>query len=433
MKNYYNKGYLVTRLMSVLIMLFALTANSALAQGKPELTEKDLADYTKYFDIKNGEFVGEGAAFLWSEFAKHQYVLMGEYHGSHQLSLFTQAIIPPLHKNGFRYFGLEVGPVSSQILTEMMADTGKISKKLNELNSRYLKNAENRQFTPIPFFSYMEDAEFLKEAAIAKWQLIGLDQEFMAGYTMLLDRMYQNLNDDSKRILKDSHLKAVEAVRIADSIDAANGKRMYETINSSSPFNDFLAGASKNNKKNQEIAEALRITNSIYLKGVQRKYYEQNSDRVTYMKQNLGNFLNSESFDLSKDKMLLKMGAVHTGRGFSPLSLFEIGNTLSELAEFNGNSSLHINFNCRFYIDKGKEIDDLADSTSYGYRFKGLFQMAKKDQWTVIDLRPLRSKVFYNRAFKLDEIILELFKNYDWFIMPPLDFDPVPNYSHSKF
>jgi hypothetical protein len=202
MKNYYNKGYFVTRLMSVLITLFALTANSALAQGKPELSEKDLADHTKYFDIKNGEFVGEGAAFLLSEFAKHQYVLMGEYHGSHQLSLFTQAIIPPLHKNGFRYFGLEVGPVSSQILTEMMADTGKISKKLNELNSRYLKNAENRQFTPIPFFSYLEDAEFLKEAAIAKWQLIGLDQEFMAGYTMLLDRMYQNLNDDAKRTIK---------------------------------------------------------------------------------------------------------------------------------------------------------------------------------------------------------------------------------------
>ena len=169
MKNYCNKEYFVTRLMIVLIMLFALTANTVFAQGKPELSEKDLAGYTKYFEIKNGEFVGDGSAFLLSEFAKHQYVLMGEYHGSHQLSLFTQAIIPPLHKNGFRYFGLEIGPVSSQILTEMMADTGKISKKLNQLNSRYLKKAENRYFTPIPFFSYVEDAEFIKEAAIAKW------------------------------------------------------------------------------------------------------------------------------------------------------------------------------------------------------------------------------------------------------------------------
>ncbi|MBK9425498.1 MAG: hypothetical protein IPN54_15420 [Bacteroidetes bacterium] len=432
MKAFCKKGSLAYRLLIVLIILFTLSSNLVFAQGKPELSEKDLADYTKYFEIKNGEFVGDGSSFLLSEFAKHQYILMGEYHGSHQLSLFTQAIIPPLHKNGFRYFGLEIGPVSSQILTEMMADTGKISKKLNQLNSRYLKKAENRYFTPIPFFSYVEDAEFLKEAAIAKWQLIGLDQEFMTGYTMLLDRMYQNLNDDAKKLLKDSHLKAVEAVRIADSIDAAKGTRMYETINSSSHFNDFLTEASKNNKMNQEIAEALRITNSIYLKSVQRKYYEQNSDRVTYMKQNLGNFLNSESFDLSKDKMLLKMGAVHTGRGFSPLSLFEIGNTLSELAEFNGNSSLHINFNSRFYMDGDKEIDDLADSTSYGYRFKGLFQMAKKDQWTVIDLRPLRSKVFYNRAFKLDEIILEIFKNYDWFIMPPLDTDAAPNYNSLK-
>src|SRR3712207_9532180 len=83
------------------------------------------------------------------------------------------------------------------------------------------------------------------------------------------------------------------------------------------------------------------------------------------MKKNLAEGFAKLKFDLKKDKMLLKMGAVHTGRGFSDLSLFEIGNTLSELAAFHGNRSLHIVFGSRFYFAaNGQEIDSLADARS---------------------------------------------------------------------
>ena len=47
--------------------------------------------------------------------------------------------------------------------------------------------------------------------------------------------------------------------------------------------------------------------------------------------------------------------------------------------------------------------------------------MAKKDQWTVIDLRPLRSAVFYQRKYKIDDVILDIFKQHDLLIIPKQD------------
>lgn len=64
MKAFCKKGSLAYRLLIVLIILFTLSSNLVFAQGKPELSEKDLADYTKYFKIKNGEFVGNDCLFI---------------------------------------------------------------------------------------------------------------------------------------------------------------------------------------------------------------------------------------------------------------------------------------------------------------------------------------------------------------------------------
>lgn len=416
--------------MKKLILQFLLMVNvyAAGAQDKPALTEMNLAKSTYYFEIRDDKLVGAGAAFLTEEFKTNQFVLLGEYHNSFQISKFTRAIIPILDTAGFRNFGLEIGPVSAEILKEFSQDPGKIKERLHAFNTRYLIPTKQRSYTAIPFFSNAEDADFLKEAAARKWNLIGLDQEFIYSYLPLLDRMYNNLNAAAKTKLNAAYNKATELVKTAYKIDEEEDKQLEETIASSQDFESFLKSASEKNYANQKIAGALRKTTDIYLKGAKRKYLEQNSERVTYMKQNLSENITKLKFNLKQDKMFLKMGAVHTGKGFSPLSLFEIGNTLNELASYNGNKSLHININSRFYIDGGKEIDDLADTTGFGYRFKALFQMAKKDKWTVIDLRPLRYNVFYARAYKLDEIIWDIFKGHDLYIIPPMDIDPTPNY-----
>jgi hypothetical protein len=416
----------------LLLMACCGFSNLGITQEKPALTEKDLEKYTYYFDIAGNKLNGNGADFLTAAFKKSQYVLLGEYHNSFQLSLFTRAIIPVLDDAGFRHFGVEIGPVSAELLKALAKDTGKLVERLHDFNSAFCVPTKNRTYTPIPFFGHVEDAAFLQEAVKRNWNLMGLDQEFLYAYLPLLERMYENLSPKKRKTVTALYEKLTAIVKTAYDTDNKGGKRCYETIAAAAEFEKFLILASEKNPANQAIAAALRKTTEIYLKSVARKYLEQNSERVAYMKQNLAANFTKARFDVQKDKMLLKIGGVHAGRGFSPLSLFELGNTLSELADFNGNQSLHINFNARYYKDNGKEVDELADTTGFGYRFKALLQMAKKDKWTVIDLRPLRYDIFYARRYKLDEIIWDIFKGYDLYIIAPFDIDPTPNFTVNK-
>jgi len=403
-------------------------------QSANEITRADLEKHTYYFDVEKDAIIGDGAKFLASEFAKSQFVIIGEYHGSLRISEFTKAVIPRLHESGFRTLALEVGPISVQLLRELWTPYNTTSKKLRDFNTKYLARGERSTFTPIPFFGNVEDAEFLAAASYRKWKLIGLDQEFAFGYLPLIDRMFSNLDRRRQRDLSELHKTVREQINklyasdLAKDRDRSNGNDMYSRIQKSAEINRFLDEAAKQSSKNRPIAEAIRRTTELYRLNVVRRYYDNNRGRVGYMKENLGRGFNETGFDPKKDKMLLKMGSVHTGRGFSPLSLFEIGNTLSEIAEFNGSSSLHISFGTRFYMDGGQEIDALQDKAGFLYRFGSLTQMAERDRWTVIDLRPLREAVFYHRRFKIDDVVIELFENHDLLIIPKLETDPTPNY-----
>jgi len=423
------KGSLGTALLLILFVgvQFAQTPQR-------EIQPADLEKHTYYFNVENGKITGKGARFLSAEVAAHQYFILGEYHGSPLLSEFTSAVIPMLHESGYRFFGLEIGPVSVQILDDLSKNPDTTSAKLHEFNTRYLVKGPRRAFTPIPFFGSVEDAEFLAEAKERGWRLFGLDQEFAFGYLPLLDWIYENLDRRERSELKELHAKSLEQIKalytedLGPNRDRSAGKDMYSRIQNSPEINEFLNRAAKADARNLPIAAAIRTTTEIYRKNATRKYYDTNSSRISYMKENLRKAFAANRFDPAKDKMFLKMGAVHTGRGFSPLSLFEIGNTLSELAEANGNRSLHLNFGTRFYVENGQQKDALADTSGFMFRFAALTQMARKDEWTVIDLRPLRERVFYFREFKVDDVVLELFKNHDLFIVPKIERDATPNY-----
>ena len=430
MKNFSGKVKYWLTLFVRPVLLGLIFCVFSYAQEKPALTGNDLEKYTLYFDISGNQLTGDGARFLIDELRRGQFVLLGEYHGSLRISEFTKAIIPILDEAGCRHFALEVGPVSAEILTELSSVPEKTVSELNAFNSRYLVSDGGRVFTPIPFFSHVEDAEFLAEARRRKWNLHGLDQEFSFGYLPLMARLYENLESRKRARLKLLYEHAAARIKAFYEADIKGEKSQYEAILESKEIKEFLDAATERNEKNKKIADAIRLTTEIYRLNDDkiRKYYEANSRRVGYMKKNLAEGLSRVGFDFKRDKMLLKMGAVHTGRGFSDLSLFELGNTLSELAEFHGNRSLHISFGTRFYRQNGADADALDDKTGFLYRFQALTQMARRDKWTLIDLRPLRADVFYRRRFKLDPLVLELFKNHDFFVIPKTEGEPTPNY-----
>ena len=421
MKAYINTAFLV----------FAVLIQAMFSQVRPSIQPNDLESYTYHFEIVNDRLVGGGADLLSREMTESQFVLLGEYHGSARIGEFTKAIIPILSRAGYRTFGLEIGPISAEKLSRLSEGGTSTVENLKKYNSRYAVRANNRVFTPIPFFGGVEDAHFLAIARKERWNLIGLDQEGSFAYVALIDEIFANLSKGEQQRTRPVYDRARAIADLSMKADNSTGQSRYKLMLESKEINDFFQKACVRNNRNRSIVDAIRLTSEIFHMNDSniRKYYEANSERIQYMKTNLAAAFKRQRFDVANHKMLLKMGAVHTGRGFSPLSLFEIGNTLSELAEFHGNRSLHIEFGARYFIENGVETDALADENGFLHRYKAFLQMAKRDKWTVIDLRPLRKIVFYQRKFDLNPIILEIFKNQDLYVIPPIDRDATPNYS----
>lgn len=417
-----NKTYF---LLAILCLCFNLSAQ----KNRDSIKMEDLQPYTYHFDIVDGKFVGTGAEFLKKEAALHQYILLGEYHGSYRISEFTNALIPMLAAEDFNTFALEVGPISGKILSEFAEDATSTTKQLHDFNSKYYVDEEGDYYCAIPFFEHQEDAQFLTQAAKHNWNLLGLDQEFIYGYEPLIDRMYQNVSTAEQQKQKAFYQEVKDSLMKFYALESSGDGDLAVLMHDSPLMKRFLDIFSSLHPENPAIKDAIVVTTKIYYYNATRRYLDCNSTRIDYMKKNLRAGFERINFDIKKDKMLLKMGSVHTARGFSWLSLFEIGNTLNELANFHGNTTLHLNFQSRFYEEEGKVVDALANPKSYGNRYKDLLQMAKADQWTIIDLRPLKYKFFYARKYLTSDMIRDIFEQHDLIIIPKKDIEPTLNFT----
>lgn len=426
---------------AVLLLWPLIWGQSLLAQDKsptprptpPSITTKDVEKHTYYFDLTGGKLTGAGADFLATELGRSQYVLIGEYHFSLQISLLTRALIPVLHETGFRNFGLEIGPISAEILGEVSKDPNRTIENLRVFNSQFSHDVGTRILTPIPFFGNVEDAEFLIEARKRRWNLIGLDQENNRAYLPLIERLYGNLSPGKKKKLRAQHEEVVKLINGFYQDDKKEVKKVFVAISESPEIARYLEAVAKNHPENQRITDAIRKTNEIYGYYRPGKYYDNNYTRAEYMKTNLFQAFEKLGFDVSRDKMVLKMGGLHTIRGRTVLYVHDIGNTLSELAAFHGKRSLHICFGRRYRRVEGKEVDDLETALlrNPNYAFQPLIQMGKKDKWAIIDLRQLRPEVFTG-GFNFGDILERTIMGHDLYVIPPTDSEATPNYVLKK-
>ena len=127
-------------------------------------------------------------------------------------------------------------------------------------------------------------------------------------------------------------------------------------------------------------------------------------------------------FNFESDRLFVKMGAIHTTRGLSRLSLYEVGNLLSELAEFHQQKTLHIYPQCRYeYDEDGKVVDYTKAKSPWDSAGKEIGQMGSMNEWTIVDLRPLRYKYFYSRQFVTNFGLDQLMEGYDLIVIPPIE------------
>lgn len=408
------------RLLGILLLLLP----NLMAYSQDSTFIKLMMNNTYEFDIENGKLIGEGADFLKEEFKQSQYILLGEYHDSPQVSNFTWATIRTIDDYGFKTIGLEVGANAIQNLIEGIGTNSKNNayQRLSVYHNKYsFLDEDNERYTTIPFLDFMEDANFLNELVQKKWNIMGLDQEYMHGLVPAIDILYDNLSDPQKQTYKDLKTVVQDSVRSYD-IQSINGiSNLFEKLSKDSMFHKFMRVASQNDKNKNYINEIYASIEIYSLAMLDHKYYQAYIERLKYFKKALNKQMIQHGFDLKNDKMLLKYGGLHTAKGTSKAFSFDIGNTLNELAEFHQNKSLHIYFKSRFH-KSDEEIEDKAKNEKNKYY--ELIKLGKKEKWVAIDLRKARDKsLFYPFIYNLNDDYKQLILNQDILIIPSMDYD----------
>lgn len=385
--------------------------------SQDSLNSTSLADLTYSFTIENNELKGTGGDFLKEKIAESQFTMMGEYHGSHQISLLTKALIPILDEANYETIIAEIGPYSAEVLTSISADAGTTTTELKGFNDKYTYGED--RYTAIPFFSNKVDADFFKEIAKAKWNIVGIDQEFIYGYPMLFDHMFAEIPAADQPTHASAYSRVQDTLAHFITLDNDTKAKFELLIRDSEFLTDFMESVSGYGK-NMEIQTALLKSIDIYALNSTRQWYESNRDRISYMKQNTRKGFEKNNFDFTKDKAFIKMGAYHLSKGYSPLGFFEVGNMLNEMADYHGNKAFNFKFVSRYYKEDGEVFDDAAEPSD----LLNLIKMGKKDEWTVINLHPIIKGVeFYPVKYILNPAEQKLIESYDVLIIPPVDWE----------
>ncbi len=411
------------------LQIFVLLIFSISVKGQDSLNVDLLSKISHSFVLKEGEISGDGKEFLEEELASSQFTMLGEYHGSKNISLFTKAIIPFLDQNGYRHFALEVGPISAQVLSELTSNPSKSIEHLHDFHSQYSYLDDGYYYFAMPFFENLEDAQFLNDARARKWNLMGIDQEFIFSFEMLWDRIFEKMSTSNKELYRNRHVALRDSISTFTTAEADGSGSFTILFRASKEVLDYLE-ILKKDENVKEIVDAILKTIEIYGYYDDRKYYQNNKVRIDYMKKQLALQMMDKDFDLKKDKMMIKMGSVHLSKGRSPLGLLDVGNTLNELAAFNGNKVINISFMNRYVMEDGETKDYLEENSKYLKDYFHLLQMGKKDEWVVIDLRRLhKGIVYYPVRHLVTEKVKDLISRYDLLIITPIEKEGTPNYS----
>ncbi|MEM7352738.1 MAG: hypothetical protein AAF657_18230, partial [Acidobacteriota bacterium] len=258
----------------------------------------------------------------------------------------------------------------------------------------------------IPFAFYHEEAALLRtvsQLSGAEVPIWGIDQEFFLAPRMLLDELAEHATGETRRELEALAAAEREAYdQIVEQRNPAVPTFMSRPLPESwAGIRDHFAHASNGsgNREALAIAEALEKSREIYGYFFTGEGYLNNHHRARLMKTNLAHYLDRHGDDT---RLLVKLGAVHVARGLSPLGVADIGNTLAELAAYDGETSLHLLVVATAGTANGyqpfldpetleTEIDPMAPSAAF---FHPLFEaLPDAEGWNVYDFRPLRPRV----------------------------------------
>ncbi len=402
-------------LFSCFYLAFSLNAQDSL---DVEL----LDDLTYSFDISNGLLSGEGAVILKEELDKTQYTILGDYANSIEIGTFMNWLIPYLDDLSYKGIVLEMGPVSTNYVNNHLLDKDDLEEAILDMNGEMGFQELDRFHIPIPAVKNKVDAEILRRSSQKKWQIIGVHNDSWHGLKLCFTQVFSELSEEDQVSVLPLYKNAISDLE--DLYKNRNGKivEFADMFSRNENIRRFLEECDKSlaYKVSNEIGYTIEKSKQY----ANKQYYEKNRDRIPVEKHLLRAALENSDFDVSKDKLLMKLNIRHASKGFQPDGFYGIANTLYEMASYYGNQSLHIGFMKRFYMEDGEVKDEMDKSYYFTERYGDIIQMGRRDSWTLIDLRPLMEGTYYSGKYILDPWISELMKQYDMIIIPPTDSEP---------
>jgi hypothetical protein len=411
----------------LVVPCFAQTPSAAVSATPPPpppTLAQELAKNRLTLNYQDGKLSGPGAEFLLREASAAQFTLVGEDHGLAETPRFTAALFDLIKPAGYSHLAVEIGPKVAARL-EGLAAASDAQAKFAAFNRDYPFSAA--------FYFWREEAEMMehvvKSMGGAPDTVWGIDQEFICSGAVHLERLVQLAPDDTARALALGHLDLARQ----------DMKRMIETKNPTATFvcttkpeayaklREAFASAGA---EAAALIAALERSTEIYAMNATGRGWESNFTRAKLTKEYFRAYYDRAAKREGRaPRVLFKYGANHMTRGRSVLGVYDVGNLVSELAEFHGTRSFHLAVICtqgtvnRYMpfagntaakqqpYDVVKAFGELGD-------VKPLIEAADPQAWTLIDVRPVR-RFLFRRYKDIDRNLWENLWGYDAVLVIP--------------
>lgn len=317
--------------LCIILFLLALPAAAA-PKAKPGFGEA-LTAARSTLVLADGKLSGDGAGVLSEALAGSRYVLIGEDHFSSEIPRLVSAICDVMRPDAY---AIEAGPQAARFVTGLLRSPDRVLRT----KARMVKYAHN-----MAFLDASEENDTAAHCALASrnpdFALWGLDQEFIGAAGPLLAAMAAAGPGPRSAA-------AIAAMQVKE--HAADEKARA----SGDPGDAFIIAATA--AELQSLAEELKIdgnaqtaalfdelvaSNSIYRLNSEGSP-RSNSKRAELFKQHFLAEYASIRKSIDSPRVLFKFGDNHSGKGFSPLQVRDIGNFVAEFADGERTQSLHL-------------------------------------------------------------------------------------------
>jgi hypothetical protein len=369
--------------------------------------------------LDGGQLTDTGGALLQQEIAASRFVLIGESHLSTEIPQFTSAVCNAMHPDAY---AVEAGPQAAQFVRSQLHDPQRIA----HMRSMLQVHPEN-----MAFLNVQEENDLAATCAASshnpQFALWGLDQEFLGAGGALLDSMAAT--HPGPRALAAIHVAQAKE-REAETLAHASGDylKLYLVSSTDAEVQTITeAVAADGTPATNRVWHAFTDSRHIYKLNLAGDP-DSNRVRNLLMKQELLSDYLPIASEKPETRVLFKFGAMHMGKGFSPLHQREIGNAVAELADVQEAKSLHIMIfgahgtgaSPQGYRKPLKIAPfDLATDKDEKYIAPALAAMfpsgVNKNTMTLFDLRKLRFK----RGLALPDEWTHLIYSYDLLVLIP--------------